>query len=104
MPHTPGPYEVYHPGRLFVKSVRNFRAIAEVELCDVEEATAVATANLLAAAPEMLAALEQSLTELERYRCDVNEMEAPENVEALDNTILIVKAAIAKGKGEHHVR
>jgi len=50
---TPGPWEVFLPGRKFVQSCRNFKSICELIQHDRTEEIVDANARLIASAPEL---------------------------------------------------
>ena len=95
---TPGPWEVSEGSSVRQRggpTIAIVRAGREITL-----AASMANKRLIASAPELLVACQAALVELETYRCDVSEMEAPENVQALDDTITQVKTALARALGQ----
>ena len=98
--HTPGPWKVKWAGKLvnmygwcvYPDSIKSYLLpIAWAFPCDMEDdgkKTEEANARLIAAAPELLAALESLLSAAEEDGGD------------LDGPIEQAKAAIAKAKGE----
>lgn len=61
MKHSPGPWYVNAPGRVFVATVRNFNAIAELNDYERTPETVLANAFVMAASPDLLAACEKAL-------------------------------------------
>lgn len=90
MKHTPGPW---HVG----KSLRIIGANSQrVAVCDDNEATpGMDNARLIAAAPDLLAALESTVKEIERLRHYTSGMDAQRAYTIAENA----SAAIAKAKG-----
>jgi hypothetical protein len=109
--HTPGPWELVpesddHEGSLFVVSeyeVKNGCASAHwIAECDLQEDEGQnrANARLIAAAPDLLEAATEMLTELRRLR-DSSPAEWDELVDVgLCNAWDGIKAAIAKAEGK----
>lgn len=97
--NTPGPWIVKQTssGNPFVYEGATGKTVAGVALvkkdCDREESEA--NARLIAAAPELLAALERTADVLEYY----NENKGPTRDSALCDLFAIARAAIAKARG-----
>ena len=92
--HTPGPWKTFGPGikASMVSSVlKSGRRVSfRVACCkDGDDDTVAANANLIAAAPDMLAALKHAL--------ECGERDGPASAMAALNTI--GRAAIAKAEG-----
>jgi hypothetical protein len=100
--HTPSPwFAVHYATHWDVQTGPNYGDTNVLE-SDPEMGTGVKTpeeaeanACLMAASPKLFAALHSSLAELRTYRCDVSDMEGPENVDALDKAIQEAEAALA---------
>jgi hypothetical protein len=104
--HTSGPWSIQrstlHPHiRLVVNPPENEASPIEVCHIDGHALADTANANLIAAAPELLAALEEAKVLL-TYCADGDEMsnDGVWDEERLEQAILMAKQAIAKAKGE----
>ncbi len=106
--HTPGPWIAVIDNLLSTIPVRSIKAAAgnhlPVAIVHAHQgskgpAEGIANARLIAAAPDMLKALEAALPELENYEGDIEGYEASEGVNRLRATIGSVKAVIKAAKG-----
>ena len=94
--HTPGPWQIkrhFDPGYKFI-SAQKHTALAQVVWCMEDEDRSPeceANAHLIAAAPDLLGALNSLLEYLHEYDLDY-----PEAAPVFDKA----RAAIAKAKGE----
>jgi len=115
--HTPGPWFHNGCGRIFarsdltgsahlMRSQKGMISVADVHMYDNGEAVdnLESNARLIAAAPEMLAALESALAILEPMYFEKNRASETwadnENANQLMFKIQEIKSAIAKAKGE----
>ncbi len=92
--HTPGPWIVEQVSGAI--EVCNEETLFTVARCGIGNGVSEANARLIAAAPELLAALERTADVLEYY----NENKGPTRDSALCDLFAIARAAIAKAKGE----
>jgi len=107
--HTPGPWGFYAYKNGFIVESEPINAI-DLPICHVTEINAISTklareearanAALIAAAPDLLAALENAEASVEMVRCldagGAIDTEADNMLDSLQNRI---RAAIAKAKG-----
>ena len=90
---TPGPWKIWHPasyGSIYVVGDKNL-AICRI----MTDSSADADARLIAAAPEMLAALKDAFQAMYGCRWDKPVQRFPFRAEACEN----VRAAIAEAEG-----
>ena len=91
--HTPGPWEINerHGGVIYIEGVGNTVAICHDDGFDIDHAEAEANARLIAAAPQMLEALEAADALIHRLLMGADY--AQKEVEE-------IRAAIRAAKGE----
>lgn len=95
--HTPGPWEYFGPGNAQVYGGDPKRRICVLDrLTGADMSEDYANARLIAAAPDLLAALEIASAALMRARAFVPDNIDPQHVAAQDK----VYAAIAKATGQ----
>lgn len=91
MKHTPGPWEVNGPGEFEICDLDLIRITANVPISEDGPKRTLADARLIAAAPELLAALQSVYKRLEDILSRLND----EDYSELDTA----RAAIAKATG-----
>jgi len=100
--HTPGPWEINerHGGVIYIEGVGNTVAICHDDGFDIDHAEAEANARLIAAAPQMLEALEACAA----YWYYKRSPSIPEQSELIslgaEQAQRLIKAAIVAAKGE----
>lgn len=100
MKHTKGPWEYYNPtattpDRLWIEHPESGESIADVLRLGVGDKQAEANANLIAAAPEMLEALELSLRHINELLEDNPRLRTNREI----GLCIKLRKLIAKAKG-----
>ena len=92
--HTPGPWEINerHGGVIYIEGVGNTVAICHDDGFDIDHAEAEANARLIAAAPQVLEALELADELIDQLIIDNTDNYVEERAK--------IRAAIAAAKGE----